>query len=441
MDRDTIFEPLEFAHLKLKNRIIRSSMSGRFDNYDGSGTYARINWEEKFARGGVGAIISSFVPVTMRGSHVPNYATIDRDSRIPFWREVGKRVHQYDCKFILQLNHCGRQQDMRGVINAQRKALSATDKPDPLNAFPTEMMTTEQVKETVQRFVDGARRAHEAGLDGVELHGANGYLITQFLSSAINNRSDEYGGSLENRARFPLEIVRGIREQVSETWHLQIKLNAVDMNNALFPWLPKGNSIEDAIRVAQMMEQAGVDAIHVSSGSSFPHPQNPPGDLPLEALQKSLDTIISEGNRTFRTFLLVRFWPTRQVMKLLWNRSRGQVVEGLNAGFSKEIKKHVSIPVICTGGFQNASAIRRFIDDGYCDAVAIARALIANDDLVKVFSRGEDLPPKPCTYCNKCLGNAIENPLGCYELSRFDQDYQAMMDEIMSVFNNSPWQE
>jgi 2,4-dienoyl-CoA reductase-like NADH-dependent reductase (Old Yellow Enzyme family) len=97
---DILFEPLRFRNLTVKNRIFRSNISGRFDNYDGSGNQARINWETKFARGGVGAIISSFVPVHIHGRIMPNYATIDRDERIPFWRKVGEAVHHYDCKFI-----------------------------------------------------------------------------------------------------------------------------------------------------------------------------------------------------------------------------------------------------------------------------------------------------------------------------------------------------
>ncbi|NEQ84980.1 MAG: NADH:flavin oxidoreductase, partial [Moorea sp. SIO2I5] len=101
MKKDIIFQPLEFRNLTLKNRIFRSNISGRFDNYDGSGNQARINWEEKFARGGVGAIVSSFTPVQIRGRILPNYATIDRDDRIPFWRKVGEKVHEYDCKFLM----------------------------------------------------------------------------------------------------------------------------------------------------------------------------------------------------------------------------------------------------------------------------------------------------------------------------------------------------
>src|SRR6187399_1806201 len=112
---DVIFQPLAFRNLVVKNRIFRSNIAGRFDNYDGSGNQARINWEVKFAKGGVGAIISSFVPVHIRGRIIPNYATIDKDERIPFWRAVGKAVHAHDCKFIMQLSHSGRQRDVGGI--------------------------------------------------------------------------------------------------------------------------------------------------------------------------------------------------------------------------------------------------------------------------------------------------------------------------------------
>ena len=127
MPFDTIFQDLQFRNFTVKNRIFRSNISGRFDNYDGSGNPARINWEVKFARGGVGAIISSFVPVNVRGRIVPNYAMIDHDDKIPFWRAVGNAVHEYDCKFIMQLSHSGRQQDIPGIENQYRRALNSTD--------------------------------------------------------------------------------------------------------------------------------------------------------------------------------------------------------------------------------------------------------------------------------------------------------------------------
>jgi 2,4-dienoyl-CoA reductase-like NADH-dependent reductase (Old Yellow Enzyme family) len=437
---DTIFTPLQFRNLTVKNRIFRSNVAGRFDNYDGSGTQTRINWETKFAKGGVGAIISSFVPVHLRGRIVPNYAMIDNDSRIPFWRAVGHAVHRYDCKFILQLSHGGRQRDINGI--EYPTGLSSTDQSDPIHGFRCERMTVAQIKEVVGYFAEGARRAREAGLDGVELHGANGYLITQFLSSAINDREDEYGGSLENRARFVIEIVKGIRARVGRDFHLQMKISAQEFDDALalFGRGPSGNTLEDSVQVCKWLEEAGVDAFHVSTGSFFPHPRNPAGaDFPVEDLANSYDTMISNGERTFANFLLFH-GATGAIARRAWNKAAGppEEIEGKNLPDSRAIRAAVSVPVICTGGFQTASFIAKAIENGDCDAVSAARPLIANNDLVEIFRRGQDRADKPCTYCNRCLVNVVENPLGCYEPARF-ATRDAMIAQIMSVYDPPPF--
>ncbi|MEH1891914.1 MAG: NADH:flavin oxidoreductase [Nostoc sp.] len=457
MENDIIFEPLRFRNLTVKNRIFRSSISGRWDNYDGSGTQARINWEEKFARGGVGAIITSFVPVAIRGRIMPNYATIHCDERIPFWRKVGEKVHEYDCKFILQLSHSGRQQDIGGIENLGKKALSSTSQTEPFHGFLCQAMTLAEIKETIQYFADGARRAREAGLDGVELHSANGYLFNQFLSSGINDRQDEYGGSLENRARFLLDVIRAIRKEVGNDFHLQFKISAVDYNNAVTFWEKPGNTIEDSIQVCKWAEEAGADGVHVSTGSLFPHPLNPIGDFNFDVITKSYDSMLSSGVETTRNYILFRKAFLHPIFNLLWNRVKKQLPpqafsgddvkdpkikqllienQGRNLLDAREIKKHVNIPVLCTGGLQQASYIRQAINDHYCDGVTMARTLIANNDLVKSFKAGKDLADKPCTYCNKCLLNVIENPLGCYEQDRFNS-YEKMMEEVMSVFHQT----
>jgi len=426
-----IFEPLEFRNLTVKNRIFRSNLSGRFDLYDGTGTPARINWEVKFARGGVGAILSAWCGVNLRGRIVPNYASIDGDARIPFWRELGERVHEHDCKFILQLAHAGRQRDIPGFEIA--KGLSSTDRPDPLHGFQCERMTRAQIAETVEAFAEGARRAREAGLDGIEIHGANGYVFTQFLSSAINDRDDEYGGSLENRARLLVETVRAVRTRVGDDFHVQVKVSATEYGNALMPWAPKGNTIEDSVQVCRWLEEAGADAIHVSSGNTFPHPDNPAGAFSPADVVGSYDVMLSSGIHTFRNYLLFR---TPGVNKLFALRAarRPREIEGKNLPDARAIKQAVSIPVLCTGGFQRASVIGSAIERGDCDAVTIARGLVANNDLVRLFEAGHDEPPNPCTYCNKCLYNVLEHPLGCYDERRF-ASRKEMIREIMTVFD------
>jgi 2,4-dienoyl-CoA reductase (NADPH2) len=434
---DSLFQPLTFRNLTVKNRLFRSNIAGRLDNYDGSGNQARINWEVKFARGGVGAVISSFVPVLIRGRIMPNYATIDTDERIPFWRAVGRAVHEHDCKYILQLSHGGRQRDVPGVEFPI--GLSSTDRQDPLHGFECQRMTLQDIAETQAAFAEGARRAREAGLDGVELHGANGYLITQFLSSAINDRTDDYGGSLENRARFVVGIVKAIRARVGSDFHLQMKISAVEHNNALLflKTEPPGNVLSDSIQVCRWLVEAGVDSIHVSTGSSFPHPKNPAGsDLPVDVLANTYEQLASSGLSTFRNFLLFRGHLTAAAFRKMWLDAGvpAEAIEGLNLPDAKAIKNAVTVPVICTGGFQTASVIRSAIERGDCDAVSMARPLVANNDLPQQFAAGRDRAERPCTYCNKCLVHVVEHPIGCYEESRF-ASRDEMLREVMSVFH------
>lgn len=442
-----IFQELKFRSLTVKNRLFRSNVSGQFDDYNGHGGSARLNWEEKFARGGVGCIISSFTPVSVRGRILVRYAMIDNDDKIPFWRAVGERVHAHDCRFLMQLSHSGRQQDMGGAENLYKRGLSSTNKSDYFHGLLAEAMSREDIRTVVEQFAQGARRAKEAGLDGVELHGANGYLITQFLSSGINDRTDEYGGDWEGRARFVLEIVRAIRREVGQDFHLQMKINGVDHNDWLYPWIRKGNTLDETVKICTLLLDGGkgVDAFHISSGSTFPHPRNPPGDLPLNDLRRWYDGMLSQGTRARFNYSIFSNPVLGPAFVAWWRFRRGKVIEGINLDYARAVTEAVrgidqSVKVLCTGGFQHADVIGEAIRSGACDGVSMARPLIANNDLPKIL-KTQNGPDKgrECTYCNKCLLNDLENPLGCYEVKRypgstFEARHQLMIDEVMSVF-------
>jgi 2,4-dienoyl-CoA reductase (NADPH2) len=147
--------------------------------------------------------------------------------------------------------------------------------------------------------------------------------------------------------------------------------------------------------------------------------------------------MISNGERTFANFLLFR-GVSGQIARRGWNDAAGppNEIEGKNLPNARAIKQAVDVPVICTGGFQTASVIVKALEAGDCDAVSAARPLVANNDLVEIFRSGRDQAEKPCTYCNKCLVNVVENPLGCYDERRYPSR-QAMIEEIMTVFQPS----
>jgi 2,4-dienoyl-CoA reductase (NADPH2) len=449
-DTAAIRKTLKIGRLELKNCLLRSSISGRIDNYDGSGTPARVNFEERFARGGVAAIISSHVPITPRGRVLPNYAMIDRDERIRFWSTVGWRVKQHNCHYILQLSHSGRQQDMGGVENFGLLPDGVTSRADYFNGLRAKAMDEEAIQAVIDLFARAAERVAAANLDGIELHSANGYLFTQFLSSAINDRRDRYGGSLENRARFLLSVIEAIQKSVGKDFPLIVKVTGHDHNSAagLLP-RAEGNGIEDAIQIARWVEQAGVHAIHVSTGNMFPHPLNPAGPLPVDVARITYQSMISSGRWTFRNFLAFRYALTRRLLARIWRKSHpfngadGRVIpdklEGFAAADALVVKQSVKIPVLLTGGFQTAHGIGRVLRSGACDAVTMARPLLANPGLPLDLLEGWDGPKAPlCTYCNKCLLHVIEHPLGCYDESRFVDrgGREEMLREVFEIFED-----
>jgi 2,4-dienoyl-CoA reductase (NADPH2) len=404
---DPIFRPLTINGLTLKNRVVRSSLGGRIDYYDGSMSDARIAWERRFARGGVAAIISSNSGIRADGVAVPGYATIDDDRTIPSWRRLVAEVHRYDCRYIIQLHFSGRQRDLarrefEGVL-----APSATDRPDLLYGLRARRMTVAEIDELVQAYGRAARRARAAGADGIEIVACNGYLLHQFLSSAINDRKDEYNGDLRARARITLEVLQAVRAAVGRDFFVSMKLSGRDEHNAYTAPIVRaaGNTLADTMQLSRWLAETGLDAIHLSQGDSFPHPLIPAGRLPADDTRRVFGALYYEGTRAPLAFLLLQFAPLRRLIEWNWGRrmafKRGSEllpdkIEGMNQDDAAQIKQASGLPVICVGGWQRASRIREALSANRCDVVSIARGLLANSDLVNGFAEGRDQPAGRC---------------------------------------------
>jgi len=469
-------DPIAIGNVRIKNRIARSSLAGITDGEFGEVLEPRIGFEETFAQGGVGLIISSHVPIRADGRVLPNYAMIDNNERIPEWERLVKAVHAYDTRYFLQLSHSGRQQDLGGIQNinyGQGKLDMRPPSPgsiaDPFHGLTGRMLDIAGMKKMVQDFIAAARRAAKAGVDGLELHSSNGYFFTQVISSSSNDRAkhdpnDPYGGALKKRFLFWDEVIRGIKND-PETRHLPliVKLSVIEDASALRPWRPKGNTIKESIEVAQWSEAAGADAIHVSAGDIFPHPRNPAGYLNTRILRETYARLRTRGKYSRLNFWMFNYLPF--IPRLAWERrlrdklypsfwryllgmrpepdsrdAAWRKLQGLLAESSRQIKvnlKHAK--VLCTGAWQTLAPIQAGLQNGDFDMVTSARTWMANPklpgELVKASERGvEDLEPeRPCTMCNNCLMAAPAHRASCQDETRFLPGTREEQREILKL--------
>lgn len=277
-------------------------------------------------------------------------------SRIP------QAVHDFPSRVFLQIAHAGRQTKEK-ICGCTPLAPSAVY--EPVFKVMPRAMTKEEVKTTIDEFVQAGRRAKQAGFDGVQLHVAHGYLLNSFISPYTNRREDEYGGSLLNRARILREILGGLKSLTGSDFPVIAKLNSSD-------FIPQGLSIEESIEIARLLKADGLDGVEVSGGMS-------------EAGQGSI-----------------------------WQGLRAQKEEGYFVDSASRFKASLRIPVFGLGGFRTFAVMERAIEEGKVDLISLSRPLIREPDLVKKFRLGE-VDKSECISCNKCF-----NPRGikCGDLAK-----------------------
>ncbi|MFQ5996168.1 MAG: FAD-dependent oxidoreductase [Dehalococcoidales bacterium] len=347
-----LWEPFRIGSMELKNRIVMPPMVVRYAADDGYVTKRTKDYYEARARGGVALIIVEATYIHQRGRAFVNQLGISEDKLIPGMSELVQAVHRHGAKIAVQLHHGGREatSKLNGMQPVAPSSLAGL-----VGETPKEL-TTDEITEMVTFFAQAALRAKKAGFDGVELHGAHGYLIDQFLSPASNKRQDSYGGDLRNRARFMVEVIKAVREVVGADYPVWIRIDGREYG------VEGGITLEDAQETARIAQNAGVDAIHVSAWG----PKAP-------------------NNLTMPTFT-----PA--------------VLEKLAGG----IKKAVTVPVIAVGKI-TPEAGERILKEGKADLVAIGKALLADPEFVSkvAANRSEDITP--CIECMHCRDD-IRNP-------------------------------
>lgn len=353
---DNLFEQTSIKTLTLSNRLVRSATWEGMCEPDGKPTAKLADYYAELASGGIGLLISGYTFVRPEGKQLPGKMGIHTDAFADEFKKVTAAAHEKGGKIAIQLVHAGGQTD---AANAGRQPLAPSAvKVDQFPETPAEL-NADEIKELVAAFAKAAGRAKDYGFDAVQLHGAHGYLINQFLSPLTNRRADGYGGSVENRCRFLMEVYEGVRETVGDDYPVLIKLNLGDN-------LEGGLTLQDALQAAQKLDKAGIDAIEVSSGT--------PASGKLSPARVKINSPESEA---------------------------------YNLGLAKELKGEVSCPVMAVGGFRSPEVAEKAVSDNAADYICLSRPLIKEPDLPNRWKAG-DRTKATCISCNGCFGPGLK---------------------------------
>lgn len=354
---EKLFTPGNIGKLEVKNRILQAPM-GTF-SYDDEGVPSQqtIDYFVERAKGGVGLIICHAVRASAE-SRVRGLPNLYEDKYIPMMAKIADAIHAAGAKCALQMNHSGKAMTYQTQGHG-RPLESYAIGPSAIKYVKTGVipreMSKEEIRRLVEQFSDTARRVMQAGYDMVELHAAHGYLMSSFLSPFTNRRTDEYGGSPENRARFICEILERIRDKAGPDFPVSVRFNGTD-------FLPGGATIEDALIQAQMFEKGGANLLHVSAGA----------------------------HENTEVQFLSYLWPDAYL-----------------AGLAAQIKKVVNIPVCTVGKLGDPRVAHKVLEEGKADFIALARPLLADPYWSRKVEEGRMDEINHCIYCNNCVDRLL----------------------------------
>jgi 2,4-dienoyl-CoA reductase-like NADH-dependent reductase (Old Yellow Enzyme family) len=386
-----IFEPSSLGTLVLKNRIIRAATHEGMGHADGTPTDDLLKTYRSLSAGGVGAIITGYVSAKQNGRTFPNMRMFDSDVYVDVYRSINDQLKQYDTPVILQIAHGGSRSLSR--VTGQEVVSASPRRKNDYGDRVKEASDTE-IRSIIEAFVAAIVRAKAAGFGGVELHAAHGYLLSEFISPALNSRKDRWGGSTENRMRIVIEILARARREVG-AFPILVKLSAHDEHR-------RGMTEAEAVTIAQMLQAAFCDAIEVSCGcGDFMHTVRMP-KVPVDAVLGLMPP--------YRDLPAYQKRLVRLIAPLLAKVRKP--ISNYNVGAAELIKRNVDIPVIVVGGIRSVHDIGTIISEKGIDFVSLSRPFIIEPDIVNRFQRGQER--SRCINCGYCLIGVVANPLRCY---------------------------
>jgi 2,4-dienoyl-CoA reductase-like NADH-dependent reductase (Old Yellow Enzyme family) len=394
-----LFTPIRIGNITLPGRLIKTATAETRASDDGFVTQDVIRFYEPMARGETPLIITGNIYVSRDGKSSPRQLGADADDKIAGLSQMVAAVHTHGTRMFAQLNHCGRQVVTR--FAGLEEAVAPSAKTELMTGTQPRALTVPEIERLVTRYADAAERCRKAGFDGVQIHAANGYLMSQFLTPYTNRRNDEYGGPVENRTRLLCAIIRAIRARVGADFPLIVKLNGSD-----FLPLRPGLDAPALAEIATILEREGVDAIEVSVGfyeSGFVMARGTFFRCLRNMVKGSMRHLGFVRRWGFRVF-----WPLLAILCNVAFKGR----EGYNSEYTRVFKTKLRIPVICVGGFRTRDAMEAAIRDGRCDIVSAGRAFIADPFLYRHLR--DNQPGPRCVDCNACVGHLGAQAAECY---------------------------